>query len=222
LSGLEPMTGQFDPEAFEQLARMRLFQQPDRSATPAAGDFETDIHYAENPAGGARTRVKSPRPAAVLIAIVPRLEGATVRLTQRASGLRDHSDQIAFPGGKIDDADDGPLKAALREAHEEVGLLPTSVRPLGYLAPYVTRTGFRVIPVVASIPTDLRLRLNPYEVSEAFEVPLDFLMDPANHRIDSLERDGILRKFYAMIYEGRYIWGVTAGIIRLLYERLYD
>ena len=160
------------------------------------------------------------RPAAVLTPIVARREGLTVLLTQRATALRAHSGQIAFPGGQIDPGET-PLAAALREAREEIGLEPRLVEPLGWLDPYLTGTGFRIAPLVALIDPALSLTLNALEVDEAFETPLAFLMNPANHRLEEREWQGRWRKFYVMPYDGRYIWGATAGILRNLYERLF-
>jgi 8-oxo-dGTP pyrophosphatase MutT (NUDIX family) len=160
------------------------------------------------------------RHAAVLVPVVDRSGAATLLLTQRASALRDHSGQIAFPGGKIDRADGTPLVAALREAEEEIGLERRFVQPLGYLDPYLSRTGFLIIPVVAALRPDFSLAINQQEVDDAFEVPLAFLMDVANHQRHSRTWQGTLRHYYAMPYGDRYIWGVTAGIIRNLYERL--
>ncbi len=161
------------------------------------------------------------RPAAVLVPIVGRAGEATVLLTQRATALRDHSGQIAFPGGKIDDADGSPLATALREAEEEIGLERRFVRPLGYLDAYLSRTGFRIVPVVAALEPGFALTINATEVDDAFEVPLSFLMDAANHQRHAREWRGASRQYYAMPYRNRYIWGVTAGIIRNLYERIY-
>jgi 8-oxo-dGTP pyrophosphatase MutT (NUDIX family) len=159
------------------------------------------------------------RHAAVLVPVADRAGAASVLLTQRASALRDHSGQIAFPGGKIDRADGTPLAAALREAEEEIGLDRRFVRPLGYLDPYLSRTGFLIIPVVAALGDGFSLAINPAEVDDAFEVPLAFLMDVANHQRHS--RTGRARcAIIAAPYGDRYIWGVTAGIIRNLYERL--
>ena len=160
------------------------------------------------------------RPAAVLLPIVKRPQGLTVLLTLRASDLRAHSGQVAFPGGKIDPGET-PRGAALREAREEIGLEERFVEPLGWLDPYFTGTGFRVAPLVALVEPSFTLELNRLEVDEVFETPFAFLMDPANHRLDEREWQGRLRRFYAMPHEGRYIWGATAGILRNLYEKLF-
>ncbi len=162
-----------------------------------------------------------PRAAAVLVPIVKHDSEATVLLTTRHASLRQHSGQIAFPGGKIDPDDASPLTAALREAEEEIGLDRQCVTPLGYLDPYLTGTGYRVLPVVALVAPPLRLTLNVLEVDDAFEVPLGFLMNPANHEMHAREFGGRLRRFYAMPFDGRFIWGATAGMLRNLYERLY-
>jgi 8-oxo-dGTP pyrophosphatase MutT (NUDIX family) len=153
--------------------------------------------------------------------VVAREGGATMLLTQRTSHLSAHAGQIAFPGGKIEPFDATPAAAALREAQEEIGLDPARVETIGYLAPYLTRTGFRIIPVLGRVDPDHTLKLNHQEVEEAFEVPLDFLMTPANHRRGTRVLLGAPRYFYEMPFEERYIWGVTAGIIRTLYERVF-
>jgi 8-oxo-dGTP pyrophosphatase MutT (NUDIX family) len=161
------------------------------------------------------------RDAAVLIPVVARETGVTALLTLRTPGLPVHAGQIAFPGGKIEPADGGPGIAALREAREEIGLDPGAVGIVGYLDPYLTGTGYRVTPVVARIEPEPVLSLNPAEVQEAFEVPLAFLMRPENHHRASRMLNGRERHFYEMPFEGRYIWGITAGIIRGLYERVF-
>jgi 8-oxo-dGTP pyrophosphatase MutT (NUDIX family) len=161
------------------------------------------------------------RPAAVLIGLAAYPDEVRVILTQRTAALRVHSGQIAFPGGKIDAHDKNAAAAALREAHEEIGLDPRHVEPLGYLDPFTTGTGFCIVPVVAKITVPVAFKINPGEVDEAFEVPFAFLMDSANHALHLKEVDGKLRHFHAMPYGARNIWGVTAGILRNLYERLY-
>jgi 8-oxo-dGTP pyrophosphatase MutT (NUDIX family) len=159
------------------------------------------------------------RPAAVLLPIIDRPGGLSVLLTLRASDLRAHSGQVAFPGGKID-ADEAPRDAALREAYEEIGLEDRFVEPLGWLDPYLTGTGFRVAPLVALVEASFALKVNKLEVDEVFETPFAFLMDAANHHLEEREWQGRRRKYYAMPHEGRYIWGATAGILRNLYEKL--
>jgi 8-oxo-dGTP pyrophosphatase MutT (NUDIX family) len=159
------------------------------------------------------------RPAAVLIPVVDRPE-PTVLLTQRSAHLNEHAGQIAFPGGKIDATDISPLDAALREAEEEIGLDRKFVEPVGYLDLYGTGFGFRILPTVAKVRPGFSLAINHSEVDDAFEVPLSFLMNPANHQMHSREFRGIERSYYAMPFAERYIWGATAGILRVLYERI--
>jgi 8-oxo-dGTP pyrophosphatase MutT (NUDIX family) len=160
------------------------------------------------------------RPAAVLIPVVDRPQ-PTVLLTQRSAHLNDHAGQISFPGGKIDATDASPLETALREAEEEVGLIREFVDPIGYLDLYGTSFGFRILPTVARVKPGFKLRINAAEVDDAFEVPLAFLMDPVNHQVHSKDFRGIERSYYAMPFAERYIWGATAGILRVLYERIY-
>ncbi len=161
------------------------------------------------------------RPAAVLIPVVDHKE-PTVLLTQRSAHLADHAGQIAFPGGKIDATDATPLDTALREAEEEIGLGRAYVHPIGYLGVYGTGFGFRILPTVARVQPGFVLNINRSEVDDAFEVPLAFLMNPDNHQLHSKEFRGMERSYYAMPYAERYIWGATAGILRILYERIYQ
>jgi 8-oxo-dGTP pyrophosphatase MutT (NUDIX family) len=153
-------------------------------------------------------------PAAVLIALVARPEeGLQVVLTQRTAHLRDHAGQISLPGGRLEPGDDGPAAAALREAHEEIGLVPEQVELLGGLRPYDTVTGFRVHPVVGWVEPPVTYAPDPFEVAEVFELPLGFALDAANHRRESAERGGVRRHFYVLPFRDRYIWGATAGIL---------
>lgn len=158
--------------------------------------------------------------AAVLIPVVAREPEATVLLTQRTADLRTHAGQIAFPGGKIEPDDLTPAAAALREAEEEVGLDPKLVKVVAELPPYLSRTGFRITPVLGRVAAEHVLTLNLSEVTEAFEVPLGFLLDPANHHKASRTFAGRERYFWEIPWRERYIWGVTAGIIRGLYEQV--
>jgi 8-oxo-dGTP pyrophosphatase MutT (NUDIX family) len=159
-------------------------------------------------------------PAAVLFPIVLRDDGHTVLLTQRTAHLRDHAGQISFPGGRVEEEDPSPVATALRETEEEIGLSRAHVEILGYLPEYRTGTGFRVTPVVALVKPPFELALDAFEVAEAFEVPLSFLLDPANHQRHSLHYRGALRHFFAMPYGDYFIWGATAGMIRSLTDRL--
>jgi 8-oxo-dGTP pyrophosphatase MutT (NUDIX family) len=185
----------------------------DPTAQAKRGDLDLD------PIMWQRAGVQATRPAAVLIPVVDRPE-PQVLLTQRTE-LPSHPGQIAFPGGKIEPADPTPAAAAMREADEEIGLKGALIEPIGYLDLYLTFSGFRILPTVARVSPDYALALNAGEVADAFEVPLAFLMEPANHQRKMRDWKGIQRGYYAMPFGERYIWGVTAGILRNLYERIY-
>lgn len=203
---------------FRRRASRALHRGPP-GGTRGGSDFDLNPGLAaelEAVRGGERPIV----PAAVLIPVVRR-DPLTVLLTLRTEALTSHAGQIAFPGGKIDEADTDPLATALRETHEEIGLEAAFVEPLGYLDPYRTGTGFLILPVVALIAPGFQVRPNPAEVAEVFEVPLSFLMDVANHQRHSRIWNGRERHFYAMPFEQRFIWGATAGMIRNMHERLY-
>ncbi|WP_434515713.1 CoA pyrophosphatase [Dechloromonas sp. ARDL1] len=159
-------------------------------------------------------------PAAVLFPIVLRDDGHTVLLTQRTAHLRDHAGQISFPGGRVEAHDLTPIETALRETEEEIGLARERVEIVGFLPECRTGTGFRVTPVVALVRPPFDLQPDPFEVAEIFEVPLAFLIDPANHQRHSLHYRGALRHYFAMPYGEYFIWGATAGMIRSLSERL--
>jgi 8-oxo-dGTP pyrophosphatase MutT (NUDIX family) len=202
-------------ERLRNLAKARLLAHPIAAAEAHAGPSDYDLNPEHSP-----THTAPLIPAAVLVPLTIK-NPMTVILTERTAHLSAHAGQIAFPGGKIDDADADASAAALREAHEEIGLDPALAEPLGYLEPYRTGTGYIITPVVALIAGDFTPNPDPAEVAATFEVPLSFLMDEHNHRIDSREWRGAKRHFYAMPYEQRYIWGATAGIIRALYRRLF-
>jgi 8-oxo-dGTP pyrophosphatase MutT (NUDIX family) len=206
-------------ENFFNRARARLsLEVPPALTDPMAHGARGDLDL--NPSMWERAGVAATKPAAVLIPVIDRKEPA-VLLTIRTQELTSHAGQVAFPGGKIDPQDVSPVAAALREAKEEVGLAQTLIEPLGYLDLYLTFSGFRILPTVARVKPDFRLTLNPREVTETFEVPLAFLMTPANHQRRSRDWKGIAREYYAIPFGDRYIWGITAGIVRNLYDRVY-
>lgn len=161
------------------------------------------------------------RDAAVLIGLQQHGDEVRVILTQRTEQMRKHAGQVAFPGGAIDDDDLSHHHAALREAEEEIGLKPDDVEVIGQLPDYRTGSGFRIKPVLGLVSANVTLTINPEEVAAVFNVPLAFLMNPANHQRQSRVWQGIERHYYVIQYEDRMIWGVTAGIVRMLYERLY-
>jgi 8-oxo-dGTP pyrophosphatase MutT (NUDIX family) len=159
-------------------------------------------------------------PAAVLVPLVARPGGLTTLFTQRTGHLAHHAGQISFPGGHVAPDDETPEQTALRETEEEIGLARRHIEIVGRLNQYVTRTGFTVTPVIGFIAPPFELVPDPHEVADVFEVPLDFLLDPANHQRHSRAVGGVVRQFYAMPYAGYYIWGATAGMLMNLYEAL--
>jgi 8-oxo-dGTP pyrophosphatase MutT (NUDIX family) len=175
-----------------------------------------------NPDLDARIGGNPLRDAAVLVPVVDRGDEASVILTLRNANMRKHSGQVAFPGGVIDPEDGHvPEVAALREAHEEIGLERSRVEIVGRLPKYLTTTGYSITPVLGLVRPPFQLELNEAEVADAFEVPLSFLMNPENHRRESRVWQNKERFYYTMPFGDRFIWGATAGIIRTLYERLY-
>jgi 8-oxo-dGTP pyrophosphatase MutT (NUDIX family) len=175
----------------------------------------------EWPGDGARFTDRAPAPASVLVPLVQRADGLHVLLTRRTAHLRDHAGQISFPGGRAEDHDADHAATALREAQEEVGLDPARVEVIGQLPPYTTVTSFVVTPVVALVTPPIDLALDRFEVEEAFEVPLAFLMTPAHHRLHEWDAAGIRRRFLSMPWQGPggeyFIWGATAAMLRNLY-----
>ncbi|RTL21499.1 MAG: CoA pyrophosphatase [Burkholderiales bacterium] len=173
---------------------------------------------------GARFSDREPAGAAVLVPLVQREEGLQLLLTRRTDHLRDHAGQISFPGGRVEPHDDGPVATALRETEEEIGLARRHVEVIGQLPVYSTVTNFQVTPVVGLVEPPFEVVLDAFEVAEAFEVPLAFLMDPAHHRHHVFEVAGVQRRFLSMPWrgpEGEYfIWGATAAMLRNLYRLL--
>jgi 8-oxo-dGTP pyrophosphatase MutT (NUDIX family) len=196
------ITGRLDPLAS---------YDPNRPA--ATSDF--DLNPEARVEGGVLN------PAAVLVPLVEHEAGVTVVFTRRSETLRAHTGQIAFPGGRSDPGET-PWETALREAHEEIGLDPSFVTVAGLSSGYQTRTGYDITPVVGFVRPGFHLKPNPDEVADVFEVPFAFLMEPGNHERQFRDQaDGLRRYFYAMSYEDRVIWGATANMVRVLYERLY-
>jgi 8-oxo-dGTP pyrophosphatase MutT (NUDIX family) len=210
---------QFSEAGFRRLAARALNHGPAFTATGTLAASPSDFDL--NPELKAVALAREPlSPAAVLVPVVGRSE-LTVLLTQRTDGLPRHAGQIAFPGGRMDPDDRDAVATALREAEEEIGLEARFIEPLGFLDPYRTGTGYRIVPVVAIVREGFQLALDQREVADAFEVPLSFLMDEANHTTHTRTLGGAERRFYAMPFNERYIWGATAGILKNMHERLF-
>ncbi len=205
-------------EFFDRVRARLTLDEPagltDPGITPKRGDHDAD------PVMQKIAEVRPIRPAAVLVPVIDHPE-PTVLLTQRAQHLPQHPGQVSFPGGKIDATDKTPLDSALREAEEEIGLHRAEVEPLGYLDLYMTTLGYRIVPTVARVKPGFSLTLNTGEVDAVFEVPLSFLMSLDNVERHSRDWQGITRHYYAITFGERYIWGVTAGILRNMYDRIY-
>ncbi len=186
------------------------------AAPPSRGDFGK-IRGPEDENSTA-SGLKS---AAVLVPLLTYKDEVTVLLTERSQHLPSHAGQVSFPGGRVDAADASPVDTALRETHEEVGITPEFISPIGALDTYETGTGFCILPIVGTLAPGYTLTPEPAEVEEVFEVPLSFLMNPKNHERHRAYFKGAAREYFAMPYDGHYIWGATAGMIVNLYERLY-
>lgn len=158
--------------------------------------------------------------AAVLVGLIPRVEGTQVLLTRRTDALRQHAGQVSFPGGRIEPDDADAIAAALRETHEEIGVDARQIRPLGFLDPLATITGYRVQPVVALLASDYVALPDPNEVADVFEVPLAFLLDPANLATHTLDFRGRPREVFEYRYPAQRIWGATASMLYNLRQRL--
>jgi 8-oxo-dGTP pyrophosphatase MutT (NUDIX family) len=195
------------------------------SLDPRPSTPEDDMQWLAGASADVVSRVRAsfpaPRvPAAVLVPLVERESGLTVLLTQRAETLKDHAGQISFPGGRIEPDDKDAWHAALRETFEEIGLLPDFVEFAGYLPDHHVITGFRVTPVVGFVNPEYQLRIAEAEVHDVFEVPLDFILDAANHRSRQRKLGDLTIEVHDIPYDGRNIWGATAGILMTLRRML--
>lgn len=201
------------------------------AASPAMGGIHALFQRLELPSGrrgdldgnpGLDMLAPSLRDAAVLVPLIDRVEGPTILFTQRTAHLAAHAGQISFPGGGVEPDDTGPVATALRETEEEIGLDRQHIHILGRLDTYITRTGFRVVPIVAHVTPPFTLTPDPNEVDAVFEVPLTFILNPASRVRESREYKGALRHFWAFPYGERYIWGATAGMLINLCDVLAD
>ena len=226
MSGMTPDTvaAALDLDMHAVLARARggLSHAPSEYIFDAAlGEALREAEAADRPDLHDDFMIGQPlRRAAVLVPIIAH-PIPTLLLTRRTEHLPSHAGQVAFPGGKLEAGDADAVAAALREAQEEIGLDAAFIEPIGYLDALRTHTGFHVDPVVAIVRPGFRLALDAREVADAFEVPLGFLMNAANHELQSRIRDGRQRRFYAMTYRSRHIWGATAAMIKNMQMRLF-
>lgn len=207
-------------EGLAAVAERWLEPQALRTLWPGISDWHHD-----EPAGAELRypgREGTPVAAAVLIPLVMRPDGLRVLLTERTAHLHDHAGQVSFPGGRIETDDASPVAAALREAQEETGLPQEHVEVLGSMPAYLTSTGFSITPVVGLVRPGFTLAPDEFEVASIFEPPLSFLMNPAHHRLyQATLPDGRVRQYYAMPWEGHFIWGATAGMLRNFYRTLH-
>jgi 8-oxo-dGTP pyrophosphatase MutT (NUDIX family) len=195
------------------LARLETVLDPVDARMPAPRLGDGDLNGEPSPTGRAL------RPAAVLALLVQDEDALRILFTRRADHLQAHAGQVSFPGGRQMAGRETLAECALRETHEEIGLTPERITLLGRWESYETVTGFEVTPFVGVTKAGFTLDPDPGEVAEVFEAPFDFLMNPANHRLEEREFRGMLRRYYAMPWQGRYIWGATAGMLRALSRR---
>lgn len=206
-------------DAWKSRIRDRLSSEPEAGRSPQIGDRDLNPDWQDEVARSGRPKL---RDAAVLVPLVERDGALNVLLTRRSEALPSHAGQVSFPGGRVQDSDNGFAETALRETEEEVGLDRRFVSIAGFFDPYETGTGFAIQPVVGFVRPGFGLTIDPREVAEAFEVPFDFLMDPANHQLHHAVWQGRRRSYYAMPYGRHYIWGATAGMLVALRRRLFE
>lgn len=192
-------------------SRLLAVPQPYSKAAQLEPDWIPDVPFND-----------APVPAAVLIALVRRPEGTTVIYTERSTSLRNHSGQVAFPGGRVDDSDESVAAAALREADEEIAMDPRTAEVIGYMPPMFTGTNFLITPVVAVVTPDAPFVANPAEVDEVFEVPLDLIADPDQYGRYSVQMRGRTHSTWQIDYEGHVIWGITANLTHQFRELALD
>jgi len=200
---------------FRRIVLERLKGNPDEQSEMVEGD------HVLNPEFQTEVVKRAVQPAAVLIPVVNRTNGLNLVFTKRTQKLKSHSGQVSFPGGKIDEEDASATLAALREAHEEVGIAHDDVEVLGQMPDYFTGSGYRISPIVALVDSNAAFVASPDEVEYIFEVPLAFLLDPLNYRIGSKRFENADRYFYEISWGEQTIWGVTAGIVRMFYNRVF-
>ena len=204
--------------ASNAVSRENLIKAFDTPARVPAGAADIDAWLDGVPDD---ERPETMKPAAVLMPLIDHGDGMTVLLTQRTAHLSAHAGQISFPGGRFEAGDGTPENTALRETEEEIGLRRADIEVLGRLGVRETGTGYRVVPVVGLITPPVAVTPDPNEVAEVFEVPLAFVLDPANHCFETRMISGVERQFYAVPYGDYYIWGLTARLLVNLSERLH-
>ena len=227
-TGIEPLRPQASLTPERVIARFLQLGRPGRRGFGGAADAAEAAALREATRGdhdlnpGMTPPSAALRPAAVLVPLIDHPDGMSVLLTQRTPHLSAHAGQISFPGGRIEEGDADATEAALRETEEEIGLTRGHIRVIGRLDTYVTGTGFEITPIVGMVKVPFPLTIDPFEVSEAFEVPLSFVLNPSNHRRMTREFEKRKRVFFVLPFENRNIWGATAGILVNLAEVLAD
>jgi len=201
-------------------ARLKPLDDVLASVDPAEAPLRSDFDLRPDGTRGRGVTTRRLKPAAVLVPIVNRPAGPTVLLTRRTEHLKKHAGQISFPGGGVEAQDPHHVATALRETEEEIGLNPRHVTLLGRLSMYETSTAYGVTPIVGWVEPPFELIVDDFEVAEVFETPLAFILDRRNHKKETAVRDGVRRSFYVMPYEGRRIWGATAGMLVNLADML--